>query len=286
MVTPSLPWTACSSVLDNSSGKEIFPCIQLKPLLVHLEAVLLSYHLLPRRIDLPPPSYNWTWKQTSKLYLIGKGDVLPSVREEPGNTSILRSNREILINMCIYRAGLGRRCVCVVLCVKEWFWRAVSEEQPGTGWELVGKIKDQTNRGHLRLRVFSRGLSCWPCWLFQPQQHLHPKLSSSSGFQSSRLSSGRAAQLALSNPGDSWRVLRTTWSRYCQKRSVTGPGAHRQISWSEIKSGAAWAVVTLPLGSLWSWGVWAWWGADSGPSTLEERTSSYLKDSHMSSGQI
>lgn len=87
--------------------------------------------------------------------------------------------------------------------------------------------------------------------VFQLQQHLNPKLSSWWGFQSSGLSAGRAAQLALSNPGDSWRVSRTIcWSRYCQRRSITEPGAHTQISSSEVESGATWAVVTVPWGSL------------------------------------
>lgn len=40
---------------------------------------------------------------------------------------------------------------------------------------------------------------------------------------------------------------------------------------------AAWAVATKPLLSLWSQGVWAWWGTKSRPWTLQEETSCCLR---------
>lgn len=40
---------------------------------------------------------------------------------------------------------------------------------------------------------------------------------------------------------------------------------------------ATWAVATKPLLSLWSQGVWAWWGTKSRPWALQEETSSCLR---------
>lgn len=128
--------------------------------------------------------------------------------------------------------------------------RAASVKQPGTAESLWAQIKDQTNRGHLTLGVCSRALTCGPCWF-------SPFSSCSQALILVGVSILQAVcwESSIAGCEQSGRSLESVEDFLVQvlpeKKSYWTWYSHTQINSSEV-SGAAWAVETVPWGSLWS----------------------------------